>query len=431
MKKRNSIWALFLCFSLSIGLAGCNSQNTAGSTADNASGTGIEGSATGSAVEEAGQTDFDSRYQFCNDWHLYTEEDNGFTQRTLQGEEQKVIHVKSRKNAEPQLCMVSNQEIFYCYTIDEITGELWSIPLEAESHQPQEEKAQKLLTLKGGLDNYGIHINVEKGMYADSQYIAFVDMSDTYVEYDRQSGERISVDNLGEGKERSYQLINKKIASDTVWLFSNSITYQDGTIEEVKGYTYWHVVGSGEVQKKERNEVAEAYKAKNLISTPSAYAGKYMYYNNEFTEDIYVLDTDTGEQRKFLAEKQLKELCEEEGIGEFAGIWDLVTSEKRLYMYLYAQNNPGDNQWFAFSCPLENAENLVYESELSQLLQDTTYAENTVVVGDTLLFDMHMWFEDGTRRYVIMCCHLDTKECKKEITEKDPEWWLWQYDVQW
>ncbi|MCH5265529.1 MAG: hypothetical protein J1F02_06495 [Lachnospiraceae bacterium] len=436
MNRSKYLLSILLCVSMIAGLAGCGIQNNAGNAS--ASGAGIDDSdsVTGSATEaEAQQPDFDSQYQFCNDWHLYTNAENGFEQRNLEGEKlADFAYPRTDEEGYTRVCLVNNREIFYEVFTEKTEWELWSIPLEKGSHQPRVDKAEKVL------QENSLWWEDDYGMYADSRYIAFVltgsdderygHHDGRYVEYDRQSGKRIDIDDL-HNKEGYYGLANERIMSDTVWLYSDLNEYPDGKVEEVKGCTYRHVVGSGEVERMDRIGCWD-----DMRSFYSVYAGEYMYYYMGCYEkaDLYRLDTRTGKREKFLTWKQLRQNCEKEGFSGFDGIYGLIAAGGRLYIDAsvdgWDSNGDGsiderDFSWAAFSCSLTDAGDLTYEKKLQEFMLNTGngFPEAEEVVDTMAFFPMDP-IDMTNYGY---CYHLDTGEYKK-VKKSDPERWIWYYN---
>ncbi|MCH5264586.1 MAG: hypothetical protein J1F02_01715 [Lachnospiraceae bacterium] len=373
MKKRNCLLSVLLCLSMLTGLAGCNSQNTAGNTGESASGAGIESSSTGSAIEEkAAVESFDSKYRYCNDYHLYTGTKNGFEQCTLEGEKlQAFSYDEISSGSKARITLVTNQEILYVVREKKKQAELWSIPLTGENHSPEMDKAY--LVLKDEAMDYLDSLGFDTLIYADADYIAYFCSGD-YVEYDRKQGEKIFFIDNKPKPDMSYTypsddeyVYEDGLLKNTVLLAARSSRYTGNEYKEPLEGLYVHRVGSGKVQKIDDRQ----YKREDGLDTCLSYGERIFYTKlEEQLGPVYVYDGRTGETKVFVTEEQIRQAAEPALEKKDFTDWYLLylyITENRLYLEVF---DTVDILHYMFSMPLEGGE-LVYEEELNQFIIQT------------------------------------------------------------
>lgn len=308
-------------------------------------------------------------------------------------------------NSNRWLAYVTDEELFYVVNGDKSLAEkdeLWSIPLEEEGHRPQMDRAEKILEEKG---------TIEEFVYADSQYIAYTRRQSTYIEYDRGAKKRIGVGSADE-KTGNWQLA-AGVSGNTVLLTDYPVTG-----------TYAHTVGSGRVQKIEKNRVINAERC--LVSV----WGDRLFYTGVvksvvrnrgdavMDDSIYVYDSRTEKKSTFLKKEKWQDFFEKETNAEAGEIEALFTAGGRLYI---TAGIWGEEDALVMSCPLEGRKKLRAEKELSQFLGQCEDADIYDMIGNRCL----IW-EEGEEGTELYSWRLDTGEYKK-LESTDPERFLWGY----
>ncbi|MCH5265530.1 MAG: hypothetical protein J1F02_06500 [Lachnospiraceae bacterium] len=387
MKKRNYILSILLCISIITGLAGCGLKNNAGNTS--ASGAGMDGSdsVTGSGVGEGKAAGTGTnQYRYCNDYHLYTQNGKGnLEQRTLAGEkiEEFACGISGADSYwERVLMYVDNQEIFYIIRNQDEDGnpdELWSVPLEKDSHRPLMKNAEKVLEAEKGMSlDY---------LYADSSYIAYCDLNYAFTEYDRVKKKEIAVDKKTTEEENEREWYStpddwdeKFDDSELSGPWSRTILLSRNNVSKNKGPEglYVHTIGSGKVEKIEDfwdDDYIDPYPAMAPQGDKIAYLSAGDFARGDDRRDelenhrICIYDCKTGKKRKLASCKEIKQLIEREGSAELEFIRNLYIMGNRLYMELdvdMGEDMFGIGQ--VVSCPLEGEGELRYEKELNQFL---------------------------------------------------------------
>ncbi|MCH5265531.1 MAG: hypothetical protein J1F02_06505 [Lachnospiraceae bacterium] len=433
MKKRNGVLAFLICASLLTGLAGCNPQNTAGNTGENATGAGVADTASGagiddsdSAVSRTTEVSMNDRYRFCNDYHLYTHTEKGtLEQRKFTGEKMEEFSYsgnEKEKDKYIELLAVTNEEIFYNIAVEEEKFELRCIPLEEESHRPQVDRAEKVLSG----DDLPEHF---LGLYADSRYIAYFTRSGKFVEYDREQKKMKTVDekNPSNGWCSPY---SADTAPQGAW-GSTILLSRDKT--ENKGHReglYLHDIGSGTVTKIDKTKYwkraggAFASQGDLLVFSGRNYNGPEPGVADDST--IYICDVRTKEKRVLVAEKQVAAELQERMPGFSFFVSKLEMAGSRLYITMYG--NDGDTTCNrVLSCPLTGEGEVTYEQGLNQFLEVVEKEGDTVAYLWTFLEDRCFIYYEDEDKYV----YEEEKALTEEQKEADEinEWaeWPWGY----
>ena len=424
MGKKIRVEVTIVLMLLSVWATGCEMKNNAGNIALTASGAGAEGAATGSAAGT--DSDFASRYPFCNDWNLYTglEGKPTFEQRSLRGEKQGEFTCPDMERY-MEMVLVTNREILYIdYLTDGGMMELFSIPLAGKDHRPQVDRIRRILTTETG------YTLAPGDIYADSRYVAMGlycrGTLNVYREYDRQSNRKISIDGTETGKQRIYEAMGPWPLRNTVLLYSDTVKDEDGSYEEVKGRFYWHVVGSGKVE-----EIAWARGIHDTVCVPVICEDGYMYYCiSGAGKGVYRLDLRTGEQREILPLSRLREAADSEREITVVSLW---IANARLYVNCEATDKNAETDkeiCFKFSWPLNDWDSpplpgagegkMKARSNVEKILEnDLFYLDSTTpVVGSKVLT-----CERGNGY-----CYDFADNSLKKLNKDDKDRWLWYYN---
>ena len=358
MKKKSRVMAAVLAVSLVIGLAGCNTQNTAGSK----EGSATE-NATGAGVTDTASGEMNDKYRFCNDYHLYSETADGFVQRDFTGKPIETFTYEkpeTGKDSFIRLFGVTNEEIFYVEK-GKKEDKLWCAPLDKDSHRPQMAEAGEVLSEET--------IDVSGGLYADSHYIAFFTVfMNKLVEYDREKGKKIPVDNTSSdttyGPPYGPFTYQKDAWEDTVLLSKDTddpVVYQEGI--------YLHTIGSGRVTKLEEYSRVKGQRESVYVASQGdviAVCDSDGYYG---APAIYVYDTGTGERREIVSRKKWKKKLKE-NFDSSCIITDLYMVGERLYFLIQTLGEVDYGQYYIWSCPLSGEGGLRMEKERNQFLRN-------------------------------------------------------------
>ena len=364
-------------------LTACRSANTAGDKSAAVTGA----AASGNAAEEkdapdlrrASKGSMNDQYACCNDYHMYSESADGIVQRDFTGKKSEDFSYEKpeieRGKSDIRLMGVTNEELFYVVHVGKEYN-LWCVPLDSDSHQPQMSAAEKILSVP--------YVAYNSAFYADDNYIVFEGCwndgdyeVDGVIEYDRKNKRRIPLNT--EKPQADYYIVE----SPDDYTFSGAVRsgFLSQTIlvetwkEELRECTiYTHRIGSGTVTELEK--YSEIAGDSNFLYNRGA--NWLLGYMNGYTNDkdlpdcrpeISIYNTQTGEKREILSENQWGEKKKEEGITGNR-IEALITDRDRLYILASSMDekeNPVDE--FIWSCPLSGGGELRKEAEMSEALK--------------------------------------------------------------
>ena len=381
MKRRKRTTALLIVFILSVWATGCGMKNNAGNIALTASGAGAEGAATGSAAGTdsvtAAETD---EYRYCNDYHSYTQnsENGKLEQRTLKGKKIAEFDCDltiAGCECERILFLVNDREILYCLCPDSVKpDELWSVPLDEDTHSPEMEQAQKVLEEAEGIDAGYI--------YADASYIAYLTSNTSeFSEYDREKREKIPIDKAmkknrtgekgdGEKGAREWYSLSDIDSALSAWRWGSK-TFGNTVLLSREGYelyhdgVYAHRIGSGVVTK-----IDDSWEYTLGAYTPEedsfVYTTGMELGTSKWTDyKIYRYDCGTGKNSSLVSLGEIEATLKKEASLDLGSIEGVFIVDSRLYVDTCDSRLENGH---IVSCSLEGGGGLRYEKELSRFM---------------------------------------------------------------
>lgn len=369
------------------------------------------------------------RYIFRNDTNLYMCSEKGIIQCKLDGTQVRELPFPKQ---EIILLYVNNNEILYRNEGAGTDDELWRIPIEKkiDGDYPQLDKAEKVLTDEEGRPIWEV--------YANENYIAYLDSDDVYKEYDRKQKRFLPVD-----KESKREFVTFDDGDDKIGIFQDTIrkntvllTWSDNELAYNEGL-YAHELGSGQVTKINSKFTPGAAGLPLRVSAEDTffYCGMFEKASlknwpaDECRWDIWAYDTESKEEKKYISEEQLtRNVRKNTKYSKFNGIYGIYTDWNKLYIELYIKDGkkyPYEDYGtrMVFSKALAGDGELQYEKGLSKVLND--YLDKAGQQSTTMIIlEGKALMEYGDSRGI--CYDFNTGKHWK-VKKKDKEYAMWNW----